>query len=139
REAREKARRNHCSLVHTMVSLPHLRQRAEQTRRRFAPEARLVMEVFTKRLTLRHVASLRGTPGTRCSHMHPRKDASMHRLGKSLVLFLAVMACACCSFGALAGPRPNILLILADDMGYSDSSPYGGEIFTPNIATLAHQ
>lgn len=38
-----------------------------------------------------------------------------------------------------AAERPNILLILADDMGYSDTSPYGGEIFTPNIARLANQ
>lgn len=40
---------------------------------------------------------------------------------------------------AQAAGRPNILLILADDMGYSDISPYGGEIFTPNIARLADQ
>ncbi|MGE0223222.1 MAG: arylsulfatase [Acetobacteraceae bacterium] len=38
-----------------------------------------------------------------------------------------------------ADKRPNILLILADDMGYSDASPYGGEMFTPNIARLADQ
>lgn len=38
-----------------------------------------------------------------------------------------------------AAERPNILLILADDMGYSDISPYGGEILTPNIARLADQ
>jgi arylsulfatase A-like enzyme len=35
--------------------------------------------------------------------------------------------------------KPNILLIVADDMGFSDASPYGGEIFTPNIASLAYQ
>lgn len=33
--------------------------------------------------------------------------------------------------------RPNILLILADDMGYSDLGCYGGEIRTPNIDRLA--
>ena len=31
------------------------------------------------------------------------------------------------------------MLILADDMGYSDTSPYGSEIYTPNIARLADQ
>ena len=36
-----------------------------------------------------------------------------------------------------AGTRPNILLIVVDDMGYSDITPFGGEIDTPNIAALA--
>jgi len=38
---------------------------------------------------------------------------------------------------ALAAPQPNILLIVADDMGFSDPGAYGGEISTPNIDQLA--
>jgi len=33
--------------------------------------------------------------------------------------------------------RPNILLIVADDLGYSDIAPFGSEIHTPNLQKLA--
>ena len=33
--------------------------------------------------------------------------------------------------------RPDILLILNDDMGYSDIGCYGGEVETPNLDRLA--
>jgi len=38
---------------------------------------------------------------------------------------------------AAAAKRPNILVILADDLGYSDLGCYGGEIATPRLDALA--
>jgi len=35
--------------------------------------------------------------------------------------------------------RPNIVLILADDLGFSDIAPYGSEIRTPTLSALAEQ
>jgi arylsulfatase len=35
-----------------------------------------------------------------------------------------------------AAQKPNVLIILADDMGYSDAGCYGGEIETPNLDAL---
>jgi len=38
---------------------------------------------------------------------------------------------------AAAAHKPNILLIMADDLGYSDLGCYGGEIRTPHLDALA--
>lgn len=49
-----------------------------------------------------------------------------------------VLACLLALVPASAsGVRPNFLIILADDMGYSDAGCYGSEIETPNLDTLA--
>jgi len=56
-------------------------------------------------------------------------------------LVLAVAAAAACVTDSasppLAAERPNILLVVADDLGYSDIAPYGSEIPTPTLAALA--
>ncbi|MBK9171229.1 MAG: arylsulfatase [Bryobacterales bacterium] len=47
---------------------------------------------------------------------------------------LGAAALSACGRGA---KRPNIVLIMADDMGFSDLGCYGGEIETPNLDALA--
>jgi len=65
----------------------------------------------------------------------------MNRLALTLILAVAVTACdreaplQQDDNAALA--RPNILLIVADDIGYSDVGVFGAEIATPNIDALA--
>lgn len=52
-------------------------------------------------------------------------------------LFLLLLSTLFASLGASAQTRPNFLIVLADDMGYSDAGCYGGEIETPNLDSLA--
>lgn len=54
------------------------------------------------------------------------------------VVAIALLGQACALPGAhSASKQPNILLIVADDMGYSDLGCFGGEIKTPNLDALA--
>ena len=60
---------------------------------------------------------------------------SLLPMKSKLFLFLAVSI----SWSVAAKGRPNILLILADDMGYSDLGCFGGEIETLFLDRLALQ
>ena len=50
---------------------------------------------------------------------------------------LLIITCFYAVTGVAAEKRPNILLILVDDLGFSDLGAFGGEIFTPNLDEIA--
>ena len=52
------------------------------------------------------------------------------------LLFAAILLGPLAANAATAD-KPNVLVILADDLGWSDLGCYGGEIRTPNLDSLA--
>jgi len=77
--------------------------------------------------------------------MKSKNHCSLSSLSPGLILALGfTIIISSCATGAKEGDNvakskstPNIILILADDMGYSDLGCYGGEIYTPNLDQLA--
>ncbi len=57
----------------------------------------------------------------------------------SLILSASVTVTGVALAESELAQRPNVIVILADDLGYTDLSAYGSEIHTPNIDRLAEQ
>lgn len=55
----------------------------------------------------------------------------------SLLLALLLILTGFCQHALADTSRPNVILILADDLGFSDIEPYGSEIQTPSLSALA--
>ena len=60
------------------------------------------------------------------------RDLMIYLTGASLLALMFPAA-------AESDKRPNIVLIMCDDMGYSDIGSYGGEVDTPNLDRLARE
>jgi arylsulfatase len=65
----------------------------------------------------------------------------MASLMRFVLTSLIAAAAAAATFGQQpdSAPRPNIVLILCDDMGFSDIGCYGGEVQTPTLDRLASE
>ena len=63
----------------------------------------------------------------------------MRRHSFSLPTVLALVLSVLVTPGEAASQKPNILLVVADDMGWTDLGSYGGEIDTPNLDRLAQR
>lgn len=63
----------------------------------------------------------------------------MKRMKFSMALSGSLLLCA--AIGVVAAPNPpNVIMILIDDMGWSDSAPYGSRYYdTPNLTRLARE
>jgi len=64
----------------------------------------------------------------------------MKKMGFFLLLVLLLTSCIqdnSSSQTEKENIKPNILLVMVDDMGWTDTQPYGGEISTPTIDKLA--
>ncbi len=56
-----------------------------------------------------------------------------------LIVTLSGCADTAKNAASAADPRPNILLVVVDDMGWTDLGSFGSEIETPNLDRLAQR
>ena len=77
----------------------------------------------------------------RLTHQLDGRPDRFGRVCKGMGIVGVVAALAAPALAAAADPpkRPNIVVILGDDMGFSDMGSFGSEINTPNLDSLAKE
>ena len=70
---------------------------------------------------------------------NPPKGGTTNRGGAVRLVGLVLVSLLTASLMAQSQPRPNLVLIMCDDMGFSDIGCYGGEVETPNLNRLARE
>ncbi len=85
------------------------------------------------------LSTIRLTPG-----LHSRECRQPSRdfdVWKMIIMMRSLLILVACSSATplLAAAKPNIVIVLSDDMGFSDIGCYGGEIATPTLDGLASQ
>ena len=77
----------------------------------------------------------------RLTHQLDGRPDRFGRFCKGMGIVGVVAALAAPALAAAADPpkRPNIVVILGDDMGFSDMGSFGSEIKTPNLDSLARE
>ena len=77
-------------------------------------------------------------PGLRpCASVSQHRPASLRRLALIVTVCISLSGDVPDTDAAGTDGQPNILLIMADDLGFSDLGCYGSEIETPNLDSLA--
>jgi arylsulfatase len=79
--------------------------------------------------------------------MRRSKSATLRKIGGpgrlpsalGLVVLVAALAASAVAPAADTPRRPNIVVILGDDLGFADMGSFGGEIKTPSLDSLAHE
>ena len=70
-------------------------------------------------------------------HIHNSYMIKYMRLCTNLFLAIQFLFLISCTTSRKKSIQPNIIFLLADDMGYTDAQQYGGDIKTPNLNKLA--